>query len=155
MKKILLGVLLVPFFAGVSFASAEVGGTITKSNEPIVTTSYYDSLVNKLVVSVLEMFEWKNADGSITFTDTNYSVNYGCNTIFGTYSMNRMEVNIGQSASTMMACEEKLMKKDQEVIKTLSEVKTLTFKNGKLVMAGLGAELQFTPSFKTSGTTTK
>lgn len=148
MKKILLGLLILPFMIGVSSASAEVGGTITKSAGDPVTTSHYDMLVNNLVVTVLQLLEWKNDDGQITFTNNNYSVNYGCNTIFGSYSMNRMEVNIGQSASTMMACEESLMKKDQSVIKTLAQVKTLTFKNGKLVMTGPDSDLTFTPSFK-------
>lgn len=142
-------------FLGASLASAEVGGTITKSTNGIATTSNYDLLVNNLVVNVLKMLEWKNEDGAIAFTDTNYSVNYGCNTIFGSFSMNRMEVNIGQSASTMMACEEALMNKDQAVIKTLSEIKTLTFRNGKLVMAGTGGELSFTPSFKKAEVTGK
>jgi heat shock protein HslJ len=155
MKKILLGLLVLPMFLGASLASAEVGGTITKSTNGIATTSNYDLLVNNLVVNVLKMLEWKNEDGAIAFTDTNYSVNYGCNTIFGSFSMNRMEVNIGQSASTMMACEEALMNKDQAVIKTLSEIKTLTFRNGKLVMAGTGGELSFTPSFKKAEVTGK
>jgi heat shock protein HslJ len=106
-----------------------------------------------LVVSVLQLVEWKNDDGAISFTNTNYSVNYGCNTIFGTYEMSRMEVAFGSSASTMMACEEELMNKDQKVIKTLSEVKTLTFKDGKLVMAGASGTLSFTPSFKMAAAT--
>lgn len=160
MKKFLLASFLFAFLVGAAPVSADGGMMPISTNQPVtttsgpVTTSQYDNLVNKIVVSVLELFTWKNDDGEIAFTDTSYSAQYDCNTIFGTYSMNRKEVNLSTPASTMMACDKDAMQADQELAEDLSEVTRLTFKNGKLVMTGKNTELSFAASLKNTAEAT-
>lgn len=147
MKKILLASLMFSFLIGTSPVSADGGMMPISTNQPVASTpisaNEYNRLVNKIVVSVLQIFDWKNDDGEITFTDTNYSVQYDCNTIFGSYSMNRKEVTLSTPGMTKMACEKDAMDADQELVDDLSEIKELTFKDGKLVMTGKDTELTF------------
>jgi|GEM_PF-1710210 len=147
MKKIIVSSLMLAFLVGVSPVSADGGMMPISNNQPAVTaptaTGNFDELINKLVVGVLQLFTWTNDEGEISFTDTNYSVQYDCNTIFGTYSMNRAQVNLSTPGMTLMACADDAMDADKELVTDLSEVKYLTFKDGKLVMTGKDVELSF------------
>ena len=135
---------------GVTPVSAD-GGMMgaPATNQPVAVTQpvavdTYTELVNKIVVGVLELFDWKNDDGEISFTDTQYSVQYDCNTVFGNYSVDLLAADFGESASTKMACAEDAMDADQALIEDLSNVRSLTFKDGKLVLSGLNTSLSFT-----------
>jgi heat shock protein HslJ len=132
--------------------SADGGMMITTSSPvPVVQTtiqpaviSNYNERVSKIVTSVLELFDWKNDNGEITFTDTSYSVQYDCNTIFGGYSVDLMDVDFGESAMTKMACSDETMDADQKLVEDLQNITTLTFVDGKLVMTGVDTTLSFT-----------
>ena len=152
MKNVLV-TSAVAFMLMVAAPVSADGGMMTVTSNPAsvmqttdqaVTVASYTELVNKIVVSVLELFDWKNDNGEISFTDTNYSVQYDCNTLFGGYSVNLMDVDFGESAMTKMACSEEAMDADQELVEDLQNVTSLTFKDGKLVMTGSDTELSFT-----------
>lgn len=145
MKKMMFAFVALAFIISSNPAAAEVGGTITKTAP--VQISAYQAAVNKIIVTFLQIVEWKTADGTLTFTDTNYSINQGCNTIFGTYTINRYQMTLSEPASTMMACESSLMTKDQEMTKHLSQVTTMKFTDGKMVMSGEKSTMSFTPKF--------
>ena len=148
MKKILLSSLLLAFLVGASPALADSAVAPISAYQPVTTgaiaTSEYDRLVSQIVVSVLKIFDWKNNDGQIAFSDTNYSVRYDCNTIFGLYSINGKKVYLSTPGMTMMACPEKAMAADRKLVDDLSRITTLTFKEGKLIMTGRNTELSFT-----------
>jgi heat shock protein HslJ len=148
MKNILLAPIALIFLIGVSPVSADGGmmsaPTVSHPDTQPVAISNYNELVNKIVIGVLEMFDWKNNDEDISFTDTHYSVKYDCNTIFGNYSVDLLEVDFSTPAMTKMACAEAAMDADQELINDLSKVRTLTFKDGTLVLSGLNTTLSFT-----------
>lgn len=179
MNKIFLRLLVVPMMLGASIASAEVGGTITRSIDtpaatpentpvetvidktnpdimlinkpvdqpaPVVSTTLAKS-VNALITGILQMVEWQGENGKLTFTATNYSINNGCNTIFGTYKVNVTNIELGAGASTLMACEQKLMDQDQALIKDLANVTKINFVDGKLVLSGKNTQLKFAPHF--------
>jgi hypothetical protein len=149
-KNIILGSLLLTLLVGTSPVSADGGmNPIIATPAPaaeIVTITTFDMLINQIVSEVLQIFTWTNNDGAISFTDTNYSVQYDCNTIFGTYEIDRSEVTFSTPASTKMACEEDAMDADQQLAQDLSAITKLTFKNGMLVMTGGDTELTFTAS---------
>jgi len=150
-KKVIAGVLFAAFFVSVTPVSADGGMmtqdapvTTTQPVSPAVSTSAdYDELVSKIVILTLQLFDWKNDAGEIEFTDTNYSIQYDCNTIFGSYTIDRKAVTLSTPASTLMACAEEDMDADQELIADLSKVTTLTFEDGMLVMTGADVELEF------------
>lgn len=162
MKKILFSAtaLLLFFFVGISGVSAEVGGTITKSvttntTQPIsvthsTITPQIRATVNNIVVQVLHMLDWKNADGTITFSSTSLSTYAGCNTMSGMYTIDGTTFKVGTTISTLMACAPELMNKDQKLAQDLSRVNKLTFVNGKLVISGGGSKLSYTPSLPTT-----
>jgi len=144
-KKIIAGVFLAAFFVSVTPVSADGGmmpDTPVTTTQPVAPASY-NSQVNKIVMATLQLFDWKNDEGEIEFTDTNYSVIYDCNTIFGSYELDLKNVTLSAPASTMMACNEAAMDADQELVADLSKVTSLTFKDGMLVMTGTGVELKF------------
>jgi heat shock protein HslJ len=144
-KNIILGSLLLTLLVGATPASADGGmSVIAPAPTPVaevLTTDTYDMLVSKLVAEVLQIFTWTNDDGTIVFTDTNYSAQYDCNTMSGTYEVNRSEVSFSTPASTRMACEEDAMDADQQLVEDLAAITQLTFKDGMLVMTGGASEL--------------
>jgi heat shock protein HslJ len=153
-KKTIAAIVFAALFIAVAPVSAD-GGMM--QNTPVVTiqptpqtpvTDSYNTLVSKIVMTTLQLFDWKNDDGEISFTDTNYSVQYNCNTIFGSYTLDRSAVTLSQPASTKMACEEDAMDADQELISDLSKISKLTFKDGKLVMTGNNTTLEFDAGFR-------
>jgi heat shock protein HslJ len=150
MKKVLLASVALLCLINVSPVSAD-GGMMPVSPSPVtqpaiqpVAIATYTELVNKIVIGVLEMFDWKNADGEISFTDTNYSAKYDCNTMFGTYSLQLSAVDLHTPAMTEMACETAAMEADQELVNDLALVETLTFKDGMLILSGTDTNLSFT-----------
>jgi len=149
-KNIIFGSLMLALVVGVSPVSADGGmSVIAPAPTPVaevLTTDTYDMLISKLVTEVLQLFTWTNDDGTIAFTDTNYSAQYDCNTIFGTYEIDRSEVTFSTPASTKMACEEDAMDADQQLVEDLAAITQLTFKDGMLVMTGGASELTFAAS---------
>ena len=143
MKKQLVLLLVLPLFMGISVAHAEVGGTITKTITSQATartistqSPQFRILVNSMVVTILKFFEWKSGDTTLNFTSTNYSFNAGCNTIFGTYAVDGKRVAMSMPASTLMACQNSVMEKETQLSKDLSQIKYLSFSQGKLVLWG-------------------
>lgn len=145
MKKIIFGFVALAFIVSGNPAAAEVGGTISKTS--YLYSSTYQTAVNKIVVTFLQLVEWNSPDGTLTFTSTNYSFNQGCNTIFGTYSVDGHTLSLSEPASTMMACETTLIDRDQAMSKSFSAVSTMMFTDGKLVLSGNDTNLKFTPKF--------
>ena len=157
MKKILVAGVAASVLLAAATASADGGmmntmddsqpAAVTTAAQPAMSASAYNTLVNKIVVSVLELFDWKNDDGEISFTDnTKFGANYGCNSIGGSYELDLMNVEFSDAVSTKMACEDDVMDAEMEFIEDLSNVRTLTFKDGKLVMTGLNTTLSFDAS---------
>lgn len=154
MKKILVAGVAASMLLGVATVSADGGMmsttdysqpvAVTTTAQPTMSASTYNMLVNKIVVGVLELFDWKNDEGEISFSDdTQFGANYGCNSIGGSYEVDMMNVEFGEPAMTKMACEEDVMDAEMEFVEDLSNVRTLTFKDGKLVMTGLNTTLSF------------
>ncbi len=155
MKKILLAGFALSFLVGTTTVSADGGMMSTTdysqpvavtTTQPTLSTGEYNALVNTIVVSVLELFEWKNDQGEITFSESNFGANYGCNSIGGSYEVDMMDVEFSEAFMTKMACEEDVMDAEMEFVENLSNVRTLTFADGKLVMTGLNTSLSFTAS---------
>jgi hypothetical protein len=149
-KNIILGSLMLTLLVGVSPVSAD-GGMNPSITTPapaaeVVTITTFDMLINQIVSEVLQIFTWTNDDGAISFTDTDYSVQYDCNTLFGMYEVDRLAVDFSTPASTRMACEDDAMDADQKLAQDLSAITQLTFKDGMLVMTGSDTELIFTAS---------
>jgi len=173
MNKFILSLLVVPLVLGASVASAEMGGTITKSFEPAtppasIETVYdvanpdlmlisgnqsaYRTAVNKIVTTVLQMFKWDaNAYGTLTFTDTNYSITNDCNTLFGTYKVNGGTIELSTPGMTMMACDQAAMVADQRLATSLDNVSQMSFQDGKLVLDGNKITMKFTPDLSKFG----
>jgi len=149
-KNIILGSLMLTLLVGVSPVSADGGmnpiqATPTPAVE-VVTTSTFDMLLNQIISEVLQIFTWTNDDGAISFTDSNYSVQYDCNTMSGTYEIDRSAVDFSTPAATKMACEHDAMDADQQLAEDLVAITQLTFKDGMLVMTGGDTELTFAAS---------
>jgi len=144
MKNLILGGALYACLLVVTPVAAD--GGMTAASAPTAEVAAGSTLVeqiNQLVAMTLQLFTWTNSDGAIAFTDTNYSVQYDCNTIFGTYAVNRTAITLSTPASTLMACPEAAMDADQALIADLSNITALTFKDGQLVMTGGDSELTF------------
>lgn len=173
MNKKLLGLLVIPLLIGANVASAEVGGTITKSFVPPVPPTHietvydktnpdimliasqdptyaYRSAVNALITGFLQIVDWQSAAGTLHFTATNYSFNNGCNTLFGTYSIDGATIHLGTTASTMMACETEKMDADQALSKKLAVIEHITFKDGQLLLSGKDTIISYSPKFRQS-----
>jgi heat shock protein HslJ len=152
MKKVVVSSLMFTLMVVASPVAADGGMmSVPITNEPVVqpvATASYNELINTLIVSVLQMFTWKNDAGEINFTDTNYSVKYDCNTLFGSYAVDLNKVSLGTPAMTKMACAEEAMDQDDELVADLAQIQNLTFKDGQLVMTGLDTELTFTATLE-------
>lgn len=135
--------LALTLIISASPASAQVGGTITRT--AVSQNLAYKAAVNKIIVIFLQIPQWQTADGTMKFTATNYSINQGCNTLFGTYTVDGDKMTLSEPASTMMACAPSLMDKDQAMAKNLSQVKEMHFKDGKMIMSGDKTIVTFTP----------
>lgn len=109
-------------------AYAEVGGTITRQ-APAQEIS-----INKILETVLELFTWKSATGTITFDNSNFSATAGCNNIFGTYSLTGNSVDFGEPASTLMFCDDK-MNNEAALNAALDTATHLTFTESGLVLS--------------------
>lgn len=72
------------------------------------------------------------------FADGTLTGNAGCNSYFGSYTVNDTQLTISQTGSTMMACDPPVMDQEQAYLSLLGEVSSyavsegqLTFKNSK------------------------
>jgi len=161
-KKMISMMIMLPVLFVASTVSAEVGGTVTRvidrpvliseSSSDMISITEHNTLLDKLkaeisyVVRVLmENITWEHNGGAVVFENGNYSINAGCNNIFGSYEMNGSSIDFGPSASTMMMCAPDLMKKDQEIIKDLDAVTTIKIVDGHVVLSGDDVEIILTP----------
>ena len=71
---------------------------------------------------------------SITFENGTLAARAGCNNMFGQYTVSGNALNAPQLASTMMACEEALMKQDAWLAAFLASSPTLTYSGGTLTL---------------------
>lgn len=151
-KPILLTLIFVPLFTFIPHtAHGEVGGTITKTaneSELIASSQAFRVGVNSLVLSVLSLFTWENEVGTIMFSDTGYSIDNGCNTLFGSIAIDGTRAVFGPTASTLMACDAKKMEADRVSTEAISKARNLTFKDGNLVIWGGGTMLTYSPHVK-------
>jgi len=175
MNKLFGALLVVPLLLGASVASAEVGGTISKSFEPAtppasIETVYdvtnpdimlissnqsvqeaYRTTVNTIVTKVLQMFEWESGYGDLTFTGTQYSITNDCNTLFGNYKVDGTKIELSTPGMTMMACDQDAMVADQRLATSLDNVSQMSFQDGKLVLNGNKITMKFAPDLSKFG----
>ena len=71
---------------------------------------------------------------SITFQNGSLAARAGCNNMFGTYTVSGNVLNAPQLASTMMACDEALMKQDTWLAAFLASSPTWTYSGGTLTL---------------------
>lgn len=71
---------------------------------------------------------------SITFENGTLAARAGCNNMFGQYTMSGNVLNAPQLASTMMACDEALMKQDTWLAAFLASSPTWTYSGGTLTL---------------------
>ncbi len=107
----------------------EVDGNLVLSGKEVEL-----KLVNKVTYSY--------NGGTATFANGQYSFKVGCNTIFGTYEQDGEEVTLSAGASTLMACEADLMKKDGQLVKDLAKVTTMKKDGQNLILSGGGVTLK-------------
>ncbi len=123
MKKIISGSFIALLFMTATPVTAEMGGTITRQ-APV-----QEITINKLIMTVLELFTWKSETGTVTFDNNSFTASAGCNNIFGTYSLDGTSVDFGAPASTLMFCEDKM--ENEAVLSNMLDTAThLTFYGG-------------------------
>ena len=71
---------------------------------------------------------------SITFENGTLAARAGCNNMFGQYTVSGNVLNAPQLASTMMACDEALMKQDTWLAAFLASSPTWTYSGGTLTL---------------------
>ncbi len=71
---------------------------------------------------------------SITFQNGSLAARAGCNNLFGKYTVSGDVLNAPQLASTMMACDEALMKQDAWLSAFLASSPTWTYSGGTLTL---------------------
>jgi heat shock protein HslJ len=71
---------------------------------------------------------------SITFENGTLAARAGCNNMFGQYTVTGDVLNASQLASTMMACDEALMKQDTWLATFLASSPTWTYSGGALTL---------------------
>ena len=71
---------------------------------------------------------------SITFENGSLAARAGCNNMFGQYTVSGNVLNAPQLASTMMACDEALMKQDTWLAAFLASSPTWTYSGGTLTL---------------------
>jgi len=71
---------------------------------------------------------------SITFENGSLAARAGCNNMFGQYTVTGNVLNAPQLASTMMACDEALMKQDTWLAAFLASSPTWTYSGGTLTL---------------------
>jgi len=71
---------------------------------------------------------------SITFQNGSLAARAGCNNMFGQYTVSGNVLNAPQLASTMMACDEALMKQDTWLAAFLASSPTWTYSSGTLTL---------------------
>ena len=72
---------------------------------------------------------------SVSFEDGGLSVNAGCNTMGGDYTITDGTLTAGPLASTQMACEDDLQQQDAWIAALLEDGAALTLTGGTLTMA--------------------
>ena len=71
---------------------------------------------------------------SLTFQNGSLAARAGCNNMFGQYTVSGNVLNAPQLASTMMACDEALMKQDTWLAAFLASSPTWTYSGGSLTL---------------------
>lgn len=84
--------------------------------------------------------------GNATFANGQFSFRIGCNTIAGSYELKGDKVTINPGASTLMACSEDLMKKDEQLAKDLAKVVMLKEEGQDLILSGGDVEIKLVRS---------
>jgi heat shock protein HslJ len=86
-------------------------------------------------------------DGSeivLTFEDGNISAVAGCNSMSGGYSIDEDELEVGELAQTMMACDEELMAQDDWLAAFLADGPTIQLEGDVLTLSDDGTTLTAT-----------
>lgn len=127
MKQIISGSALALMLLTATPAAAEVGGTITRSVTPV-------TVIDTILKTVLEFFVWESNIGTIDFVDGRVSASAGCNGLGGEYTVVGGTLTFGEFMSTLMACEDDIMQKEQALNSVLANTTAMTFKDGALVL---------------------
>lgn len=67
----------------------------------------------------------------------------GCNNMIGNYSIDEGSLLVSQLASTMMACSEPIMQREQAFGSFIQSKPKVAFKNNVMILRNDGAEYQF------------
>lgn len=78
----------------------------------------------------------------MTFEGEQLSVQAGCNTMFGRYTLEQDTLQVPMMAQTQMACDEDLMAQDQWLIEFLEDGPQVGLADGTLTLTGSAAELE-------------
>jgi heat shock protein HslJ len=117
--------------------------TPTDPVEETVAASNADSLDGRSFVST-EVDGHDLVPGSVirvSFDDGSVSVNAGCNTMFGAYTIDGDVLSAPSLAMTMMACDQALMTQDTWVSALISSDPTLTAEGDTLTITGSDAQV--------------
>ena len=110
---------------------------ISKDNVPMDASSYEYNLVeveekrlvaNNTSTSSLKTMDptgttWTYDGGNLSFTDGNYGMSFGCNSMGGTYTIANGEINFSETISTMMGCQEPIATKEANFARLIAEMK--------------------------------
>ena len=75
--------------------------------------------------------------------DGTFSANAGCNNLFGSLTVENGKLDIGPVASTMMACDDRLMKIERAYTQALDRVRAGSSSAGMMTLWGDGTVLRY------------
>ena len=89
---------------------------------------------------------WNYNGGQFTFTDdSNYVVNFGCNTMGGTYSLTDSEITLSPGLTTLIACPEDLAGKEQTFGTEAALISRYEQQGENILLSGEGVSMLLTP----------
>ncbi|MCB9808963.1 DUF4377 domain-containing protein [Candidatus Nomurabacteria bacterium] len=84
---------------------------------------------------------WSYNGGTLTFQDGRYMADFGCNSISGSFSVERTELTFDMPISTKMACEEDIMTKEQSFAEMIVQMDTFSETETGALLSGDGVEM--------------
>ena len=125
-KNILLTALMILLITQIS----------CKETKEVINSVNETSLVGDYLVTSIEGQKITSKNVTLNFNDEAKTVsgNAGCNTFSSTYATATNALNVGMVKSTMMYCEEAVMKTEQSFIKALKKTGSYTIKNNVLTL---------------------
>ena len=106
------------------------------AKQVIDTTSNIQLSGAYTVTSVYTKNVEKNTTPTITFNALDKTVNgqTGCNSFFGTYTLNLYNLNFGEFGVSEKHCEEPIMEQERQFLDALRQTGSFTYRNGVLTL---------------------